>query len=93
MTQYKSHKFELSIVLSITAKHEISNFNLRKQLNIQVHNAVPQDSPTTSSISTPSSSLNNNVAWEPADPFNELANRNTFQQERYEIFFRKFLRI
>jgi len=51
-----------------------------KQLNIQVHNAVPQDSPTTSSISTPSSSLNNNVAWEPADPFNELANRKTFQQ-------------
>lgn len=38
-----------------------------KLLNIQVHNAVPvQDSPQP-------------VAWEPSDPFNELANRNTYQ--------------
>jgi len=39
----------------------------KKLLNIQVHNAVPvQDNSPK-------------VAWEPSDPFNELANRSNFQ--------------
>jgi len=51
-----------------------------KALNIQVHNPTPivESSPSPSTVSGYSSTKTNSIAspaWEPLDPFNELANR------------------